>query len=89
MANLLISVILSGLGVTFAIEFLYLGIQLYIGKDFFYNIISLPLSFGALTCFYPINIHFVVAVPAVAFLVLFINRYINKPTVVSRQLNRL
>jgi len=89
MANLLISVVLSGLGVTFAIEFLFLGVQLFISKDFFYNILSLPLSFGALTCFYSINLHFVVAVPAVAFIVLFINKYINKPTLVTRQLNRL
>ena len=89
MVNLLISVVLSGLAVTFAIESLFLGIQLFVSKDTFYSLLSLPLSFGALTCFYPINLNFVVVVPAVAFVVLFINKYINKPTVVSRQLPRL
>ena len=89
MANLLISVLLSGLAVTFAIEFLFLGIQLFVGKDTLYNILSLPMSFGALTCFYSINIRFIVAVPAVAFIVLFINKFINKPAVYTRQLPRL
>jgi len=83
MVNLLISVILSGIAVTFAIEFLALGLQLIIGKEKIYSIMSLPLSFGALTCFYEINLRFVVAVPAISFIVLFINKYINKPMVLT------
>lgn len=83
MVNLLVSVILSGLAVTFAIEFLALGLQLLLSKEKLYSILSLPLSFGALTCFYEINIEFVVAVPAVSFIVLSINKYINKPLVLA------
>lgn len=83
MVNLLISVILSGLAVTFAIEFLSLGLRLLLSKERIYSLLSLPLSFGALTCFYTINLKFVVAVPAVSFIVLFINKYINKPMVLA------
>jgi hypothetical protein len=83
MVNLLISVILSGLAVTFAIEFLYLGLQLILNKEKVYSFLSLPLSFGALTCFYTISLRFVVAVPAISFIVLFINKYINKPMVLA------
>lgn len=83
MVNLLISVILSGLAVTFAIEFVALGLGLFLDKERIYSILSLPLSFGALTCFYEINTRFVVAVPAISFIVLFINKYINKPIVLT------
>lgn len=83
MVNLLISIILSGLAVTFAIELVSIGLKMFLGKEKIYSILSLPLSFGALTCFYEINLKFVVAVPAISFIVLIINKYINKPLVLT------
>jgi hypothetical protein len=83
MVNLLISVILSGLAVTFLIELVSLGLNMFLGKEKIYSILSLPLSFGALVCFYEINTKFIVAVPATSFIVLFINKYINKPITIA------
>jgi hypothetical protein len=85
MVNLLISVLLSGLAVTFAIEFAFLALQFFFGKERLYSVLSLPLSFGALYCFYGIDKTFIVAVPAIAFVVLFINKYINKPVVLPNR----
>lgn len=91
MVNLLISVLLSGLAVTFTIEFVYLGLGLFFGKERIYSVLSLPLSFGALLCFYSVDRTYLVAVPAIAFVVLFINKYINKPVMLpnSRRLPNL
>jgi hypothetical protein len=83
MVNLLIAVILSGLAVTFTIEFIALGLGMFFKKEKIYTVLSLPLSFGALICFYDINKLIIVAVPAVSFIVLFINKYINKPVLVN------
>ena len=83
MVNLLITVILSGLAVTFTIEFVSLAIGLFFSKERIYAVLSLPLSFGALLCFSPIDTTYVVAVPAISFVVLFINKYINNPTVLA------
>jgi hypothetical protein len=83
MVNLLISVLLSGLAVTFTIELLSLGLGLLISKEKLYAFLSLPLSFGALLCFYSINLKFVVSVPAVSFIALLINKYINKPITIA------
>jgi predicted branched-subunit amino acid permease len=81
MVNLLVAVLLSGLAVTFTIEFISLFVGLLISKERLYSVLSLPLSFGALYCFYPIETNFAVSVPAISFIVLFINKYINKPIV--------
>jgi len=83
MVNLLIAVLLSGLAVTFTIELLSLGLGLLISKEKLYAFLSLPLSFGALLCFYSINLKFVVSVPAVSFIALLINKYINKPITIA------
>jgi hypothetical protein len=83
MVNLLIAVLLSGLAVTFTIELLFLGLGFLISKEKLYALLSLPLSFGALLCFYNINLKFAVAVPAVSFIALFINKYINKPITIA------
>jgi len=92
MVNLLISVLLSGLAVTFTIEFISLGLILLFEKERIYSVLSLPLSFGALYSLYDIDDTFIVAVPAVAFIVLIINKIINKPVVFTsarRQLPKL
>jgi len=81
MVNLLISVILSGIAVTFAIEFVSLVLTFFLDKDVIYNTLSLPASFGALMCFYSLNKTFIIAVPATAFIVLIISKWLNKPVV--------
>jgi hypothetical protein len=83
MVNLLIAVLLSGLAVTFTIEFISLALSFFIGKEKLYAVLSLPLSFGALLCFYNIDLKFAVSVPAVSFIALFINKYINKPITIA------
>jgi hypothetical protein len=83
MVNLLIAVLLSGLAVTFTIELLSLGLSFIISKEKLYAFLSLPLSFGALLCFYSINLRFVVAVPAISFIALLVNKYINKPITIA------
>jgi hypothetical protein len=92
MTNLLTSVILSGLAVTFTIEFLALGLSMFIQKETIYAVFSLPFSFAAMCCFYSINIRFVVLVTATAFVVLVTNKVLNKPVIVNasrRQLPKL
>lgn len=92
MVNLLISVLLSGLAVTFAIEFLYLGLFILFDKDITYNVLTIPLSFGALWCFADLSKWFVVSVPATSFVVLMTNKFLNKPAVFNasrKQLPRL
>lgn len=81
MVNLFVAVILSGLAVTFIIEALSLAVGLLVSKERLYSVLSLPLSFGALYCYYPLEPSFIVSVPAISFIVLFINKYINKPIV--------
>ena len=83
MVNLLVAILLSGLAVTFTIEFLSLGLGLFFDKERIYSVLSLPLSFGALFSIQDMSEAFVVAIPATAFVVLFINRYINKPVVLT------
>jgi hypothetical protein len=92
MVNLLIATFLSGIAVTFAIELLDILLGLFFEKEMVYKILSLPLSFGALTCFFKIEKEFLVLVPATAFIVLILNKVINKPAVFTadrRQLPRL
>jgi ABC-type amino acid transport system permease subunit len=83
MVNLLISVLLSGTAVTFAIEFFALVLAWFFDKERLYAVLSLPLSFGALFCFSKLNKTYVVAVPATAFIALILNKVINKPVVLN------
>lgn len=83
MVNLLIAVLLSGLAVTFTVELVSLALVFFINKEKLYAFLSLPLSFGALLCFYNIDLKFVVSVPAVSFIALLVNKYINKPVTIA------
>ncbi|CAB4166938.1 hypothetical protein UFOVP964_37 [uncultured Caudovirales phage] len=83
MVNLLVAIVLSGIAVTFVIEFISLGLALFYKKERIYSVFSLPLSFGAFLCFYDITRTFFVAVPAISFIALVINRNINRTLVVS------
>jgi hypothetical protein len=92
MVDLLLSVLLSGIAVTFAIEFFSLVLVWFFDKERIYSVLALPLSFGALTCMYEIDRVFIVSVPATAFFVLLFNKIVNKPVVINapkRNLPRL
>jgi hypothetical protein len=83
MVNLLIVVFLSGIAVTFTIELISLGLGLFFNKERIYSVFSLPLSIGALMCFYSLDKKSIVAIPAIAFVVLMLNKFINKPVVIN------
>ena len=91
MVNLLISVILTGMAVTYAIEFLDLITYVIVDKSFLNKLLPMPLSLGAFYLLKYWDLKLVVAVPAASFLSLMINKYLNKPVVFEarRQLPRL
>ena len=55
--------------------------DLIVDKERIYSVFSLPFSFGALMCFYSLEKTFIVSVPATAFIVLVLNKMVNKPVV--------
>jgi hypothetical protein len=83
MVDLIISVLLSGIAVTFAIEFFSLALVWFFDKERIYSVLALPLSFGALICMYQIDRIFFVSVPASAFVVLLLNKLVNKPVIIN------
>jgi len=91
MANLLISVILIGMAVTYAIEFLDLVTYILVDKSLLNKLLPMPLSLGAFYLLGYWDLKLIVTVPSAAFLSLMINRYLNKPVVLEarRQLPRL
>jgi hypothetical protein len=91
MANLLVAVLITGMAVTYAIEFLDLVTYIIVEKSFLNKLFPMPLSLGALYLLGYWDLKLIVAVPAAAFLSLIINKYLNKPVVFEarRQLPRL
>lgn len=89
MVNLLISVLLSGLAVTFTIEFISLITLGFFVKERIYAFLTLPLSFGALYCVTDLTTKFIVLVPATAFVALMLNKYLNTKQVTATRLPRL
>lgn len=92
MVDLLLAVLISGIAVTFTIEFFSLVLGWFFDKERIYSVLALPFSFGALMCFYNLNKHLIIAVPATAFVVLLLNKFINKPVVINasrRSLTRI
>lgn len=89
MVDLLITIILSGFAVTFAVELLALILWMFFNKETLYNFLTLPFSFGSLYLFYQLDKTFAVTVPATAFIALMLNKYINTKAVTSTRLNRL
>ena len=87
MTDLLITTLLSGLAVTYAIELIDLITRGFFGKATLNKMLSLPLSFLALFSQVHLNTSLIVAVPAATFLAVAVGQYINKPVVSS--FNRL
>lgn len=90
MTDLLLSVVLTGLAVTYILELLDLTILgAWIGKSNINIFFALPLSFGGLSLLNGLVLNLVVLVPAATFVSLALAKYLNKPTVMQQRLPRL
>ena len=89
MNDLLITIVLSGIAVTYVIEFIELITRGFFGTPVLNKFLTLPLSFGALISQLEIDKQFIVAVPTVATVALLLSKYLNKPRVVQQRLPRL
>ena len=84
MTDLLITIIISGVAVTYVIEFLELITTGIIGISLLNKFLTLPLSIGALISQNSTGMQLVVAAPATATVALLLSKYLNKPRVVQR-----
>ena len=89
MIDLLITVVIAGVAVTYVIEFLELVTTGLFGVPLLNKFLTLPLSFGALISQNSLDRHFIIAVPAIATVALLLSKYLNKPRVVQQRLPRL
>jgi hypothetical protein len=85
MTDILISVLLTGIAVTYVIEFLELFISEFITKPTLNKYLALPLSFAGMFVQLELKSDFFVLVPAATFVSLVIGRWLNKPQVVQTQ----
>jgi hypothetical protein len=84
MTDLLITILISGIAITYTVEFLELVTLRYLQVSLLNKYFTLPLSFGALLSQYSLNKQFIIAVPATTFVAIAISKWLNKPTVVNR-----
>jgi len=89
MIDLLITILIAGVAVTYVIEFLELVTTGLFGVPLLNKFLTLPLSFGALISQNPLSMQFMIAVPAIATVALLLSKYLNKPRVVQQRLPRL
>jgi hypothetical protein len=89
MTDLLITILIAGVAVTYVIEFLELITVGMFGVPLLNKFLTLPLSFGALISQNSLGMQFVIAVPSTATVALLLSKYLNKPRVVQQRLPRL
>jgi hypothetical protein len=89
MIDLLITIVIAGVAVTYIIEFIELITAGMFGIPLLNKFLTLPLSFGALISQNSLDRHFITAVPAIATVALLLSKYLNKPRVVQQRLPRL
>jgi len=89
MIDLLITIIIAGVAVTYVIEFIELITTGMFGVPLLNKFLTLPLSFGALISQNSLDMQFIIAVPAIATVALLLSKYLNKPRVVQQRLPRL
>jgi hypothetical protein len=89
MVDLLITIIIAGVAVTYVIEFIELITTGMFGVPLLNKFLTLPLSFGALISQNSLDMQFIIAVPAIATVALLLSKYLNKPRVVQQRLPRL
>ena len=84
MTSLLIITLLSGIAVTYVIEFINLVTIDFFGIPGLNKFLSLPLSAGAVFSHVGFHHQLIIAIPAAAFISAATSKLINKPTIVSR-----
>jgi hypothetical protein len=89
MVDLLITILIAGVAVTYVIEFVELITTGLFGVPLLNKFLTLPLSFGALISQNSLDMQFIIAVPAIATVALLLSKYLNKPRVVQQRLPRL
>ena len=89
MIDLLITIIIAGVAVTYVIEFIELVTTGFFGVPVLNKFLTLPLSFGALISQNSLDKQFIIAVPAIATVALLLSKFLNKPRVVQQRLPRL
>jgi hypothetical protein len=89
MTDLLITIVIAGVAVTYVIELIELVTVGMFGVPLLNKFLTLPLSFGALISQNSLDRHFIIAVPAIATVALLLSKYLNKPRVVQQRLPRL
>jgi len=89
MVDLLITILIAGIAVTYVIEFIELVTTGIFGVPLLNKFLTLPLSFGALISQNSLSMQFIIAVPATATVALLLSKYLNKPRVVQQRLPRL
>jgi hypothetical protein len=89
MIDLLITIVIAGVAVTYVIEFLELVTTGLFGVPLLNKFLTLPLSFGALISQNSLDMQFIIAVPAIATVALLLSKYLNKPRVVQQRLQRI
>jgi hypothetical protein len=89
MIDLLITILIAGVAVTYIIEFIELITTGMFGVPLLNKFLTLPLSFGALISQNSLDMQFIIAVPAIATVALLLSKYLNKPRVVQQRLPRL
>jgi membrane protein implicated in regulation of membrane protease activity len=89
MTDLLISTIIAGSAVTYAVEFIELITKGFFGVVVLNKYITLPLNIGALFILGNRDLKLIASAPAATLVALLISKYLNKPVAVTRQLPRL
>ena len=89
MTDLLIATIIAAPAVTYAVELIELITKGFFGVVVLNKFITLPLSIGALFILGIRSIELIACAPASTLISLLISKYLNKPSVVTRQLPRL
>jgi hypothetical protein len=89
MIDLLITILIAGIAVTYVIEFIELVTTGIVGIPILNKFLTLPLSFAALFSQSEIDKTYIIAVPSIATVALLLSKYLNKPRVVQQRLPRL
>jgi hypothetical protein len=89
MIDLLITILIAGVAVTYVIELIELITTGIFGVPLLNKFLTLPLSFGALISQNSLSMQFIIAVPAIATVALLLSKYLNKPRVVQQRLQRI
>jgi hypothetical protein len=81
MTDLLISIIITGSAVTYAVEFLDLITTGFFGVKTLNKFVTLPFSCGALYLVGVHDIKLVIATPSATLVAILISRFLNRPVV--------